>query len=252
MGRTLAGWSRLMLPLVAFMVILAAWEGGVAHFQIRGWILPAPSAIGAIAYDWRLELLSNTWTTTVETVSGFALAVLLGPPLALAVVWTPLLRRTVYPVLLALQSIPKVALAPLITLWIGLGLWPKVVVVWLVCFFPIVVSTAAGLDSVPKPLLDLMRSMKARRWQVFRRVRIPMAIPHFLTGCKIAVTFAVIGAVIAEFVGSEAGLGYLILTASSQSQTALAFAALAVLTILSMLLYYLVEQVELLILRRMG
>ena len=114
------------------------------------------------------------------------------------------------------------------------------------------VSTAAGLESVPKPLLDLMRSMKATRWQVFCRVRIPMAVPHLMVGCKIAVTFAVIGAVIAEFVGSEAGLGYLILTASSQSQTSLAFAALAVLTLLSMLLYYLVEQAERLVAARLG
>jgi NitT/TauT family transport system permease protein len=168
----------------------------------------------------------------------------LAVPLSIAVVWSVLLRRTLYPILLALQSIPKVALAPLITLWVGFGLWPKVVVVFLVCFFPVIVNTVAGLEAAPQPMIDLMRSMCAGHWQIFRRVRVPVAIPHFLVGCKIAVTFAVIGAVIAEFVGSEEGLGYLILTASSQSQTALAFAALTVLTILSVALYYLTEMIE--------
>jgi NitT/TauT family transport system permease protein len=237
-------WTRTALPPLAFVALFIAWQWSTTALNIQPWILPAPSAIVSKAYDWRLELLRHTLVTSLETIAGFVLAALLAVPLSIAVVWSVLLRRTLYPILLALQSIPKVALAPLITLWVGFGLWPKVVVVFLVCFFPVIVNTVAGLEAAPQAMIDLMRSMCAGHWQIFRRVRVPVAIPHFLVGCKIAVTFAVIGAVIAEFVGSEEGLGYLILTASSQSQTALAFAALTVLTILSVALYYLTEMVE--------
>jgi NitT/TauT family transport system permease protein len=237
-------WSRSALPPLAFIALFIAWQWSTTALNIQPWILPAPSAIVSKAYDWRAELLRHTLVTTLETVAGFVLAALLAVPLSIAVAWSVLLRRTLYPILLALQSIPKVALAPLITLWVGFGLWPKIVVVFLVCFFPVIVNTVAGLEAAPQPMIDLMRSMCAGPWQIFRRVRVPIAIPHFLVGCKIAVTFAVIGAVIAEFVGSEEGLGYLILTASSQSQTALAFAALTVLTVLSVALYYLTETVE--------
>jgi NitT/TauT family transport system permease protein len=247
-----AVWSHAALPPLAFIALFIAWQWSATALQIRPWILPAPSAIVSMAYDWRVELLRHTVVTTTETVCGFLLAAVLAVPLSIAVVWSVLLRRTLYPILLALQSIPKVALAPLITLWVGFGLWPKIVVVFLVCFFPVVVNTIAGLEAAPAPMIDLMRSMCASSWQIFRRVRVPIAIPHFLVGCKIAVTFAVIGAVIAEFVGSEEGLGYLILTASAQSQTALAFAALTVLTILSVALYYLTEMLERSVVSRMA
>jgi NitT/TauT family transport system permease protein len=237
-------WSQAALPPLAFIALFIGWQWSATALHIPSWILPAPTAIVSMAYDWRIELLRHTSVTTLETIAGFLLAGLLALPLSIAVVWSVLLRRTLYPILLALQSIPKVALAPLIILWVGFGLWPKILVVFLVCFFPVIVNTVAGLEAAPQPMIDLMRSMCAGHWQTFRRVRVPIAVPHFLVGCKIAVTFAVIGAVIAEFVGSEEGLGYLILTASSQSQTALAFAALAVLTILSVALYYLTEMIE--------
>jgi NitT/TauT family transport system permease protein len=239
-----AEWSQAALPPLAFIALFIGWQWSTQALHIRPWILPAPSAIISIAYDWRVELLRHTVVTTAETIVGFVFAALLAVPLSIAVVWSVLLRRTIYPILLALQSIPKVALAPLVTLWVGFGLWPKILVVFLVCFFPVIVNTVAGLEAAPQPMIDLMRSMCAGHWQTFRRVRVPVAVPYFLVGCKIAVTFAVIGAVIAEFVGSEEGLGYLILTASSQSQTALAFAALAVLTVLSVALYYATEMIE--------
>lgn len=241
-----------MLPALTFVILGLAWQWGVTHWRVPGWILPAPLAIATTTLDWQGELLRHTGVTLVETVLGFLAAVVLAVPLAMAVVSSRLLRATLYPVLLALQSIPKVALAPLVVLWVGFGLLPKVVVVFLVCFFPIVVSTVAGLEAVPATVLDLMRALEAGPWQVFRRVRLPTAIPHILVGCKIAVTFAVIGAVIAEFVGSEEGLGYLILTASAQSRTDLAFAALVVLTVLSVLLFYGMERVEAAVLRRLS
>ena len=141
-------------------------------------------------------------------------------------------------IMLAFQSVPKVAIAPLLALWIGFGTLPKVVVVFLVCFFPIIVATATGLAAVPAPLMDLIRSLSASTLQTFMKIRFPTAMPHIFVGLKIAITFAVIGAVIGEFVGSEDGLGYLILVSTSQSRTPLAFAALVLLTVMSIVLYY--------------
>lgn len=234
----------IVAPALTFGVLLLLWEACTYSFKIPEWLLPAPSAIFVSAVDWRWELLANSVVTLGETLAGFALAIALGVPAAAAVTYSPLLQKTIYPLLLALQSVPKVAIAPLLALWIGFGLAPKVVVVFLVCFFPIVVSTATGLTAVPLPVMELIRSLSASPLQVFTKIRLPTALPHIFVGLKIAITFAVIGAVIGEFVGSESGLGFLILTSSSQSRTALAFAALFVLTIMSIALYYLIEAIE--------
>jgi NitT/TauT family transport system permease protein len=175
---------------------------------------------------------------------GFALAIAVSIPLAVAVVYSPILRNTIYPILLAFQSVPKVAIAPLLALWIGFGMLPKIIVVFLVCFFPIIVATATGLAAVPGPLMDLIRSLSASTLQTFVKIRFPTAMPHIFVGLKIAITFAVIGAVIGEFVGSEDGLGYLILISTSQSRTPLAFGALVLLTLMSIVLYYGIAFIE--------
>ena len=237
-------WMRLLLPALSMLAIFAVWEAGVRGFGVPEWILPSPSSIARIAIDWRTELLRNSWVTLYETVVGFAVALVIALPIAVLIAYTPIVKHTIYPVLLALQSVPKVAIAPLIVLWVGFGVLPKIIVVFLVCFFPIVVSATAGLEATSRSRLDLMRAFKARPWQVFFRLRIPEAMPHVMVGCKVAITFAVIGAVIGEFVGSEEGLGYLILTSTSQSKTPLAFSALIILTLISIVLYYIVEKAE--------
>lgn len=234
----------VLLPLVTFAVLLLIWEAAVREAKIPAWLLPSPSVIGAAFVDWWRELLFHSLVTLYETLAGFALAIALGVPLAVAVVYSPVLQKTIYPILLALQSVPKVAIAPLLALWIGFGAMPKIIVVFLVCFFPIVVATATGLTAVPPALMDLIRSLSATPFQIFVKARFPTAMPHIFVGLKIAITFAVIGAVIGEFVGSESGLGYLILVSSSQSRTPVAFAALVVLTLMSIVLYYAVEFVE--------
>jgi NitT/TauT family transport system permease protein len=165
-------------------------------------------------------------------------------PLAVVIAFTTITRRLIYPILLGLQSVPKVALAPLVILWLGIGNWPKIVIVVLVCFFPILVNVVAGFESVPRSMLDLMHSLRASEWVIFRRLRIPIATPHLFTGCKIAITFAVIGAVIGEFVAAQEGLGYLILISTAQSQTPLAFAAIILLTVISVVLFYGIELLE--------
>lgn len=234
----IVGPTFTLLALVALWEVLAQWSG------IPSWLLPAPSAIGEAMVDWRGELAWHFMVTLYEVLVGFALSIVVSIPLAVAVVYSPFLQNTIYPILLALQSMPKVAIAPLLVLWIGFGALPKILVVFLVCFFPIVVSTASGLSAVPPALIDLIRSLSATSYQTFIKIRFPTAIPHIFVGFKIAITFAVIGGVIGEFVGSDQGLGYLILISTSQSRTPLAFAALLLLTIMSIVLYYAVEFVE--------
>jgi NitT/TauT family transport system permease protein len=229
---------------VTFITLVALWELLVREFNVPGWILPAPSAIALALAEWHGELARHALVTFYETILGFSLAIALSIPLAVVVVYAPILRNTIYPILLAFQSVPKVAIAPLLALWIGFGMLPKVVVVFLVCFFPIIVATATGLSAVPTPLMELIRSLSASTLQTFIKIRFPTAMPHIFVGLKIAITFAVIGAVIGEFVGSEDGLGYLILVSSSQSRTPLAFAALVLLTVMSIVLYYCIAFIE--------
>jgi NitT/TauT family transport system permease protein len=235
--------NRVATPLI-YLFLLAAWELLANTLKVPTWILPAPSTIFAAAIKWAPELAHNSWVTLRETVVGFVLAIVLSLPLAILIGLNPLARKLLYPMLLGLQSVPKVAVAPLVILWFGLSEWPKIIVVVLVCFFPILVNMVAGLEAVPKTMLDLMRSLGASPHTVFRRLRVPVALPHFFTGCKVAVTFAVIGAVISEFVAAQDGLGYLILISTAQSQTPLAFAAIALLTVLSIALFHGVEFIE--------
>jgi len=227
--------------LIALVIL---WEILVRQFQIPAWLLPSPGLIGQAMLEWRSELIDHSMITLYETLVGFALAIAISVPLAVAVVYSPILQNTIYPILLALQSMPKVAIAPLLALWIGFGTLPKIVVVFLVCFFPIVVATTSGLTAVPSSLMDLIRSLSASSLQTFVKIRFPTAMPHIFVGLKIAITFAVIGAVIGEFVGSENGLGYLILVSTSQSRTPLAFGSLVLLTIMSIVLYYGIALIE--------
>jgi NitT/TauT family transport system permease protein len=237
-------WLSAFGSTVTLIGLVALWEILVRHYNVPGWLLPAPSAIAQSMIEWRAELVTHTMVTLYETLIGFAFAIAVSVPLAVAVVYSQFLQNTIYPLLLALQSTPKVAIAPLLALWIGFGAAPKIIVVFLVCFFPIIVATASGLTAVPPQLIDLIRSLSASQIQTFIKIRFPTAMPHIFVGLKIAITFAVIGAVIGEFVGSENGLGYLILVSTSQSRTPLAFGALVLLTIMSIGLYYAVALVE--------
>ena len=162
--------TRATTPLIYF-VLMILWEAGVRLFHVPGWILPAPTAIIAIAKEWAPELLYNSYITLGETIIGFVLALVLSLPLAVIIAFTSTTRRLLYPILLGLQSVPKVALAPLVILWLGIGNWPKIVIVILVCFFPILVNVVAGFEAVPKPMLDLMYSLRASKLAVFRRLR---------------------------------------------------------------------------------
>jgi NitT/TauT family transport system permease protein len=239
--------TRILYPVAGLLLIVVAWALACWLGRLPIVVLPPPDKV-LIAFVGNMGLLlEESWVTLKETLYGFGLALVLGLPMAVAVATSRTLNLMFYPLLVALQSVPKVALAPIILVWLGPDLQSKLAIAWLVAFFPIIVDTAAGLRATPKELLELAHSLTATRSQILFKVQFPAALPFVMTGAKVAITLAVIGAVIGEFVGSSEGLGFLLLTATSQLDTPLAFAALFALSILGVLVYLMVEGVELLI-----
>ncbi len=236
--------KKLVYPTLGAILLLAIWHFYVVEFKVSIAVLPTPVQVIDAIVAKRQALLSEGWVTLKECIYGFVLAFALGVPLAVAVANSKTLNQMFYPLLIATQSVPKVALAPVVLVWLGTGLESKLTMAWLVAFFPIVVDTATGLRATPPDLLELAKSLRASRLQVFAKVQFPAALPFVLSGCKVAVTLAVIGAVIGEFVGSTEGLGNLLLVANSQIDTPLAFAALVALAALGVLLYAAVALLE--------
>ncbi|HUZ62534.1 MAG TPA: ABC transporter permease [Acetobacteraceae bacterium] len=234
----------VIYPLIGIILVLLVWEGYVDLFKVNSIILPSPHAIWeAMGRNFAL-LLREAWPTFLESAYGFALAVLIGIPMAVAVANSRILNLTLYPIFVATQSIPKVAVAPIVLVWFGFGLQSKLAIAFLVAFFPIVVDTATGLAATPSGLLELAHSLRASRWQVFWKVQFPAALPHIFAGAKVAVTLAVVGAVIGEFISSNNGLGNLLLSANSQLNGPLAWAALVWLSALGVGLFLAVAAVE--------
>lgn len=221
-----------------FLILGLLWEYGVRWSGIASYLLPPPSAILAELWQSRAPLLAQSLVTLTEVFWGFLIAVILGVPVAALIHFSRLAKRTAYPFLVALQSIPKIGLAPLIIVWFGYGLTSKLIMAFLFAFFPIVIATLGGLASTPTYLEEHFRALRATRMQAFWRLHIPAALPSVLDGCKVSMPLAVIGAVVGEFVGSNDGLGNLLLTASGSGHTTLTFAALIAVTVLSLLLFY--------------
>ena len=236
--------EAIAYPIVGIVVVLGLWQAYVTVFAVNPIVLPGPWAITKASIRHFDTLIEQTWPTLAESVYGFALAVVIGVPLAVCVANSRILNLTFYPILIATQSIPKVAVAPIILVWFGTGMESKLVIAFLVAFFPIVVDTATGLRATPPGLLELARSVSASPSQTFWKVQFPAAMPFIISGAKVAVTLAVIGAVIGEFVGSNEGLGYLLLSANSQLDGPLAWAALVWLSILGIALFFLVVVAE--------
>jgi NitT/TauT family transport system permease protein len=241
------GIKLALYPFIGTVAMIIAWQLYVDLLEINPVVLPSPLAIYLVSVKEIGLLLSETWPTTLEIIYGFALAVILGVPMAVGIANTKFLNLTFYPILIAVQSVPKVAIAPIVLVWFGTGIESKLVIAFLVAFFPIVVDTATGLNATSRDLLDLARSLRATPFQTFMKVQFPSALPHFFSGAKVAVTLAVIGAVIGEFVGSDAGLGNLLLVTNSQLDSPLAWAALIWLSVLGILLFLAVVLAERLI-----
>lgn len=226
------------------VLLLIIWELATRAGEVPRWLLPSPKDILVTFWQWKADLVRHTAVTMYETLAGFLIAVVVGVPLAALLTSSNLVWRTLYPVLTAIQSIPKTAIAPLLLVWIGAGDAPKIIIAFLISFFPIVVNTATGMMLVEPELVDVLRSLRASRLQEMWEIRLPNALPHIFSACKVGITLAVVGAVIGEFVGADAGLGYIILVASSQLKTDLAFVAIFLLSLLGMVLFWLVCLLE--------
>lgn len=236
--------NRRLMPVLTLLVLLVLWEAFVAIFDIRSYLLPAPSEVLAALLKHIRLLLEASLYTVQNMLLGYLLAVVLGVLLALPIAFSSLMQRTVYPVMVMSQLVPKVALAPLFVVWFGFGMLPKVLVVFLLSFFAVVLNGISGLRSIDPEIISLTRSTGASTLDTFLKVRLPHALPAFFTGFKLAAISATVGAVIGEFIGSDSGLGYTILTANGDLQTDLSFASIVMLTILGLILYYAVELIE--------
>jgi NitT/TauT family transport system permease protein len=235
---------RNTAPLAAFVVFLLVWQGASAIYKIPSWLIPSPADIFYATREFLGVLPYHTFATTIVTLAGFVAAAVFAFVMALPLTAWPFFKKTVYPFLLVLQSMPKIAIAPLLLMWVGFGAESKIIIVFLVCFFPIVLAAISGLEAVPQPLLDIARSFSTPWWRVYLKIRIPYSLPYFFMGLKVSVTLAVTGAVVGEFVASKEGLGYLILNGVQQFNTPLAFTAMLILGLLTVVLYGLVAMVE--------
>jgi NitT/TauT family transport system permease protein len=215
----------------AFVALVLVWEFACRWGAVPVWLLPAPSLILVELWKSRDIIPPHLLATSVEVVAGFGVAVLAGVPLSILIVSSTVARKLTYPLLLVLQSVPKVALAPVILLWVGYGTGSKILIAAVTAFFPIIVNTTAGMDVVPLELLQLSRSLGSPRLKVFWKVRLPYAMPYVFSGMKVAMALSLIGAVVGEFVGSDKGLGYLILTFLSTNNTAMVFGGMALLSV---------------------
>lgn len=236
--------ARLLAPLVLLALVAAAWQGYVSLSDVPVSTLPAPTDVATALRDQRSLLLDAAWVTGREILLGLSVAVVIGLLTGVAISRSPLLLRAAYPVLVASQMVPIVAIAPLLVLWAGFGLGPKVIVIALVSFFPVTVATVDGLRAVDPELTDLLRTMGAGRWKRFRIVELPAALPRIFSGLKIAAALAPIGAVFAEWVGASDGLGYLILVWNNQTATAEMLAAVVVLSAIGLTVFGLVALLQ--------
>lgn len=227
-----------------FIAIFVLWELACRLFNVPDYILPSPSVIiDKIVTSWWL-LLTNGLFTAEEIVLGFGLSVVIGIPLAVMAVYSRVFERVAFPFMVSLQTIPKVALAPILVMWLGYGILPKVMVAFLISFFPIVIGAMVGMRSTEKEMIYLVQSMGANELTTFLKIRLPRALPSIFGGLKIGIGQAVVGATVGEFIAAEHGLGYLQLISQVRLDTALLFAAVVVLSLLGVLLFNIVAWIE--------
>ncbi len=242
--------SRWALPALVVAVLLGAWELAAQWdliadaLGIEPFLVPAPSDIADSLWNDRSLLADNAWVTIQEVVLGFAIAAVVGFAFAVVLHLSPVLRRAFYPLLVASQTVPIIAVAPILVVWFGFGIGPKLAIIALVCFFPITVNTLDGLRSVDPELPRMMHTLDAGRATILRRVEVPSAMPFLFSGAKIAAVISVIGAVFGEWSGADEGLGHLILVAQGQVQTARVFAAIVVLSAIALTLFAAVSLIE--------
>lgn len=234
-------WRQYADPLALLLIIAVLWEASIKIFQIKPYLLPPLAKVMESLWLNRENLLVQSWVTIQEVLAGFVIAVAAGVVLGLLIYAWPFMRRTVYPVIVVFQGIPKIALAPLMIIWFGYGDLSKILMAFLFAFFPVVIATMGGLAATPSNLIEHFRAIQAPAWTSFTKLYVPAAMPSIMDGCKQAMPLAVIGAIVGEFVGSEHGLGHLILDTTANARTDYLFAALVTVSVVAALLYLIVE-----------
>ena len=238
------GLLTWLLPVAILIGLVVAWESWVRLADVPKWQLPAPSEIAKELGSSSSLLWHHTLVTLQEIVVGFLAALVAGLVLAGGIAYSRVLERSVYPIVIASQTVPIIAIAPLLLIWVGYGLTPKIIIVALICFYPIAVNTVDGLKSTDPDMVNMFRTLGASRWQIFTKLQIPTALPFMFSGIKIGVSVSVIAAVIGEWVGASEGLGYLITYSQPLFLTARVFAAIFVLSVMGISLFILAVVAE--------
>jgi NitT/TauT family transport system permease protein len=237
MAGALRALRRALPATLMFAGFLAIWQLAVTAFGVRAYLLPSPLSVLAAMGSGEIPWPKHVAITAAEIVGGFLTAALAGVVLGGAIAWSTALARALTPFLVFVNTLPKVAIAPLFLIWLGYGILPNMLIGALIGFFPVVINTAVGLSQVDEDMLDLGRVFNAPKWKVFAKIRLPNAYPYILSALKVTATSAVVGAVVGEFVASQAGLGYVIITTQSSMNTPVAFAALAFISLLGLALF---------------
>jgi NitT/TauT family transport system permease protein len=233
------GW-----PALVTLGVLAAWEAIVSALDVKPVLLPRPTLIARVLWSQGPLILEHLWPTFWEIVVGFLLSVVGGGLVAVLVTYSTIVRKGFYPLIVVSQIVPKVAVAPLLVVWFGLGGTSRLLLAFLIAFFPMVINTASGLTTVDEDFVSMGRAYMGSRWQIFTKIRLPHALPLIFGGMKISITLAVIGVVVAEFVAAQRGIGYLIVMANGLLDTPLMMAAIAALSVMGLALYGVIAIVE--------
>jgi NitT/TauT family transport system permease protein len=242
---SLAVWlKRRAAPLIVFAALFALWEGAVHLTGIKEYLLPPPSKVWTEFLKRYDTVMASAWITTQEIIAGYLLAIVVSIPLALTVAYSRFVETAIYPAVVFLQIIPKIAIAPLFIIWFGFGFTPKLLIVFLLSFFPIVVASIAGFKSVDPEIMDFARTTGAGGWKMFLKIRLPQAMPDIFTGLKVGAALSATAAVVAEFVASDRGLGYLLLQYNGNLETPMVFAVIVLLSLIGLTVYYVVEIIE--------
>jgi NitT/TauT family transport system permease protein len=241
----MSGWLRRWWPaIVAHLALIALWHVAVVWGEVPAFVMPTPLATLEALFQPHYQWPKHAAATAAEVFGGYALAVAVGVGLAILFTWFDLANRFLMPLIVTLNMVPKIAMAPLFIVWLSFGVVPNMVIAFTICFFPILLTTARGLAEVEPELLDLVRALRASRWQIFSKIQLPGALPYVFSGMKIAVVLAVAGAVVGEFIGSAQGLGYLMLSVQGVLDTAGMFMAVILISLIGVVLYGLVLLLE--------
>ncbi|MFD1175633.1 ABC transporter permease [Paenibacillus puldeungensis] len=237
-------WNSIWPPLVAVILFLLIWQGATTLFHIEKWILPSPVDIGRQSVAEAASLWEHTLATLRLMLLGFAIGTLFGLVVAFVLHLVPFLKSSLYPLLILSQNVPTIALAPLLMIWFGFGILPKIIVITLVCFFPVAVAAMDGLTRTDRVMLNYMKMIGASRGEIFRKLEVPFALPAMLSGVKISATYSVMGAVIAEWIGADKGIGYYMMLQKSSFRTDNIFVAIVIIVAISLMMFACIALLE--------